>query len=387
MKLKSFFQPLLCLLLVAFIFVAMGRHKQDRLISFFNKCTHHFFHQESSSLTGNIKIVGRQLIVDGKPFIMKGICYNPVRKGGTHPSGLITLNPSAEDLVAIEKDFQMMHEAGVNTIRTYEPLLDKRILELLVKYQLHTIVPVFNYYLAPFEKVSSIVTRLKNHPSTLIWEVGNEWNHNYFYSKDVDPKNPEGLGFHDSLSLVKNSARYIKLLDTTHPVSTNFSRKALQDEAIWPTLQHLKSIDLFGLNIYHGLDFDHRLEQWASHMTKPLYLGEFGADAFNTTINAEDDASQEVATRTLMTEMFNNLSALNPNHALVGGCIFEWNDEWWKDLTMAPDVHSTQGIKELGEGPYPDYVFNEEWWGIVDINRNPRPAYNTLKELYSGCRP
>ena len=382
MKLKSFFRALLCLLLVTLMFAMIGRHKQERLIALFNKYTNHFFHDESSSLTGNVKIAGRQLIVDGKPFIMKGVCYSPVRKGGTHPSGLITLNPTADDLIAIEKDFQMMHEAGINTIRTYEPLLDPRILDLLTKYQLHTIVPVLNYYLAPFEKVSSVVTHLKNHPSTLIWEVGNEWNANFFYSKDVDPKNPEGLGFHDSLSLVKNSARYIKLLDTTHPVSANVSRKAFQDEALWATLQHLKSIDLFGLNIYHGLDFDHRLEQWANHMTKPLYLGEFGADAFNTTINAEDDASQEVATRSLVTEMLNNLSALNPNHVLVGGCIFEWNDEWWKDAKTAPDVHSTHGLTEGGEGPYPDSVFNEEWWGIVDIDRNPRPAYTTLKELY-----
>lgn len=383
MKLKTFFLPLLCLLLVTFIFVAIGRHKQDRLISFFSKCTNHFFHQESSSLTGNIKIAGHQLIVDGKPFIMKGVCYNPVRKGGTHPFGLITLNPSAEDLVAIEKDFQMMHDAGINTIRTYEPLLDKRILDLLVKYQLRTIVPVLNYHLAPFEKVTSVVLRLKNHPSTLIWEIGNEWNSNFFYSKNVDPKNPEGLGFHDSLSLVKNSARYIKLLDTTHPVSTDVSAGALKSESIWPTLQHLKLIDLFGLNVYDGLSFGDRLQQWASHMTKPLYIGEFGADAFNTTINAEDDASQEVATRSLVTEMLNNLSALNPSSVLVGGSIFEWNDEWWKDPKGSPDTHDNGGMTEPGEGPYPDYVFNEEWWGIVDIDRNPRPAYNTLKELYS----
>jgi len=361
----------------------MGQHKQERLLNLFHRYTQHFFHGDSSALTGNIKIVGRQLIVDGKPFIMKGVCYNPVRKGGTHPSGLITVNPTTEDLAAIEKDFQMMHDAGVNTIRTYEPLLDPRILDLLTKYQLHTIVPALNYYLEPFEKTTSIVTRLRNHPSTLIWEVGNEWNTNFFYSKNADPAHPDGLGFHDSLNLLKHASRYIKSLDTTHPVSTVITRAALKNESIWPTLLHLKSIDIFGVNIYRGLDFDHRLEQWSTHMTKPLYIGEFGADAFNTTINAEDDASQEVATRSLVTELLNNLSALNPNHVLIGGCIFEWNDEWWKDPKSTPNVHSTAGITEPDEGPYSDYVFNEEWWGIVDIDRNPRPAYQTLKELYS----
>ncbi len=382
-KLKPFFQLFFFIFLLILIFMAMGHRKQERLVSLFQHYTARFLHQESSALTGNIKIVGHQLIVNGKPFIMKGICYNPVRKGETHPSGLRTLNPTAEDLAVIEKDFQMMHEAGINTVRTYEPMLDPRILDLLTKYQLRTIVPVLNYHLTPFEKVTSVVTRLRNHPSTLIWEIGNEWNVNFFYSKDVDPAKPEGLGFQESLKLVKHVSRYIKQLDTTHPTSTVVTRASFKNESIWTTFLHLKAIDLFGVNIYCGLDFDHRLEQWASHMTKPLYIGEFGADAFNTTINAEDNAAQEVATRSLVTEMLNNLSAVDPHHVLVGGCVFEWNDEWWKDPKSAPTVHSTSGMTEPDAGPYPDYIFNEEWWGIVDIDRNPRPAYQTLKELYS----
>ena len=85
---------------------------------------------EISPLKGNIQIVGRQLQINGQPFIMKGICYSPVRKGATYPEGLITNNPTDDDLAVIEKDFQMMHAAGINTIRTYQPLLDPRILDL-----------------------------------------------------------------------------------------------------------------------------------------------------------------------------------------------------------------------------------------------------------------
>lgn len=330
-----------------------------------------------------ISIVDRELLINGRPFVMQGICYSPVRKGGTFPEDLIFNKPSKIDLAVIERDFKMMHEAGINTIRSYVPMTDTRILDLLTKYELRTIVPVGSTSQVSPSMIQSTLLLLKNHPSTLIWEVGNEWDLNYFYSKILDQNNPEGIGFTGSLKLLEEYTKYIKSLDTMHPVSTGISAQILKNQLFWKSIAQISSIDLFGMNVYDGLSFGDRFTQWSSQSGKPLYIGECGADAFNAIDNGEDDISQEIATRSLITEIKHNLSALNENHVLVGGCLFEWNDEWWKDSHGSIATHDNGGIGSAEGGPYSDYVFNEEWWGIVDIDRHPRPAYATLKELYS----
>lgn len=329
-----------------------------------------------------VKVDHRQLIVDGKPFIMKGVCYNPVRKGETHPAGLMTLHPTEKDLVAIEKDFKMMHEAGVNTLRTYMPLVDPRILDLLTKYQLHVIITLCDSCREGIYDLTSTIDRLKNHPSTLFWEIGNEWNYNFFYTTEkggcgIDEK---VLCFAECTRLVKDVAAFVKSQDKNHPVSTVVGnlpedhKKEIQDL--------LQYVDLLGINVYDGLTLGNRLEEWKKWSSKPLYISECGADSYNELTHSYDPADQGKATRSILTEILANLSAVNKNHVLVGGCIFEWNDEWWKDSKGSPDTHTTGGFKVDKGGPYPDYFFNEEWFGVVSIDREPRPAYFVLKELF-----
>lgn len=325
-----------------------------------------FLLQVEVALGAKVEVKGRQLLLDGAAFEMKAVCYNPVAKGKKHPEGLLFNNPSPENLEALDEDFRLMKEAGINTIRTYEAITDQKVLSLLEKHELYMIVPVFNYFDASLRRVVEIVEKLKDNPRVIIWEIGNEWNYNAFYS------NPR-LSDKTSHQLIRAAAGLIKTFDKSRPVSTVYGE--MPSAAL---VQDLSEVDIWAINVYSGITFGNRFETWKKLSAKPMYLGEFGADAFNASIKAPDEKAQAKATAALLKELSNNASARDPSKVAIGGALYEWNDEWWKDESGKLDEQDNGGIAP-GGGPYPDATFNEEWWGIVTMDRSTRPAYDEIK--------
>jgi hypothetical protein len=199
--------------------------------------------------------------------------------------------------------------------------------------------------------------------------LGNEWNYNGLYV---------GMSQQQALAALNDAAARIRAIDDRHPIATVYGEIPSAE-----LVDALPLVDIWGINAYRGLGFGTLFEQFAAVSDKPMFLGEYGADAYDATQDAINLPAQAEATRALTEEILEHSATRSADGRCLGGTIFEWADEWWKDGSGSPNTQEPGGIAP-GGGPHPDQTFNEEWWGVVDIDRNPRPAYDALKLLYAG---
>lgn len=224
------------------------------------------------------RVEGRQLLVRNVPVHLKGVCWNPVRKGGVHPKDL-------DFRGFVEADAELMAQAGINSIRTYEAIEDPEVLDVLWSKRIFVFNTVYVWGGLPIEKVIDRVKAVRDHPAILAWVIGNEWNYNGLYV---------GLPFPEAVKRVKDVADLIKSVDTTHPVATVHGEMPSMD-----TLRHLSNIDIWGINRYSGIDFGPLFLQWSTISKLPIFLGEYGADAYDSRRSEPNEADQAKATMEL----------------------------------------------------------------------------------------
>jgi hypothetical protein len=306
-----------------------------------------------------VSIVGREIHVDGARFHIRGVCWNPVPRGATHPAGL-------DHAGAAPVAGALMAAARINAVRTYEPITDRAVLDRLHAAGIGVLMTVYVYGGNPADSAVSVVNAVKDHPAILMWVIGNEWNYNGLYV---------GMSLADSRDRLNAAAALIRAADRTHPIATVYGE--LPDAAL---VAAMPEVDVWGINVYRGLHFGDLFAQWQGRSTRPMFIAEYGADAWNALTGRYDPDSQALAVGTLTREISDASTARGGVSS--GGTVFEWADEWWK--AGNPGAQDTGGTAP-GGGPYPDQTFNEEWWGIVDIDRGPRPAYRALADALGAA--
>ena len=150
-----------------------------------------------------VKIEGKLLYVNGKPILIKG-----VNRHEMNPYGAYVI--SKEDML---RDIRIMKELNINTVRTCHYPDDPYWYELCDEYGLYVIdeanneahglgygegtiakSPLYNKEIT--NRVERMMRRDRNHPSIIVWSLGNEAGNgqNFFdaydFAKAFDPTRP-----------------------------------------------------------------------------------------------------------------------------------------------------------------------------------------------------
>ncbi len=314
------------------------------------------------SLAEKVHVVERQILVAGKPYTIKGVCYHPVPKG-----------KDKTDFGNLTQDLKLMKEAGINTIRVYSPIADEAVLDEIDAAGIKLIVG-FGYNQRGYYDILSgtfmdYINKFKNHNAILFWELGNEYNyHPEWFDGDMN----------NWYTALNQAAQIIHQLDSLHPVAT--AHGELPDATV---LAACSDIDIWGLNVYRWDNPEKIFAQWSNISSKPMYLSEAGADSYMTLAKdgyemGENQKAQADATVHILEAVFNNRDVCS------GVALFSFVDELWKAGNN--DIYDAGGWAPNSIGVPYDGAPNEEYWGIVDIDRNKKEAYHVVKEKYLELR-
>jgi len=347
------------------------------------------------ALPSVVTINGRQIIVQRRnpdgglapaaPYVIRGVNWSPAA----------TTTDPASDNVGVRRpqfgqwyltDIPLMKAMHVNTVRLFmDPGLPGdgnvtvpglAVLDELYRNDIMVIMTVDNGN-DTVARIQPVVDHYKNHPAVLMWSLGSEWNINRFFRPDIPTPA-------DAAAAIESAAQMVKARDTGHPVVSSYGTivNRPNDIEIYVN-QTCLTIDVWSVNEYRGPGFGRLFDQWGFISGKPMFVAEYGIDAFNSRSGLEDQPTHALFGGRLWDEIARNLSADDPNRVASGATIFEWNDEWWK--APPPGRQDTGGWNPPG---FPDGTASEDWFGVVTIQRVARQLFAALTTRFAaGYQP
>jgi hypothetical protein len=301
----------------------------------------------------------RQLLVNGVPYIIKGVCYHPVPRGS-----------NKRDFSNLKLDLQLMKEAGMNTIRVYEPIQDIKILDEIYSNGFKVIIGFGYNQNGNYDILSNTylkyVEKYKKHQAIVMWELGNEYNyHPEWFNGDIK----------NWYKALNSAAAEIHKIDS-RPVSTAHGELPSQQ-----ALSSCPNIDVWGMNVYRWDNPETIFREWKMVSNKPMYLSEAGGDSYMAI--SKNGYSKGVNERAQADANSKILDAVFLNSEICSGVtLFSFTDGWWK--AGDNDRQSPGGSPPNSSGVPYDGIPNEEYWGIVDIDRNKKQTFEIVKRKYKS---
>jgi len=314
---------------------------------------------KSTSQNTVVSVKESHIYVNDSLYTIKGICYHPVPKG----------SPNKRSWETLTQDLALMNEAGINTIRVYEPIDDIKVLNQINEAGIKVIIG-FGYNQGGKNDIESgtfidYINKYKNHDAILMWEFGNEYNyHPEWFGNDIK----------NWYKTMNAAAGLAHKNDENHPTTT-----AHGDLPNTEALAMSPNIDVWGMNVYRWDKPGSIFSEWKAVSSKPMYLSESGGDSYMKITKAgyeqgENQKAQADAAKNILNDVFKNEGVCS------GITLFSFTDGWWKAGNN--DKQDIGGYAPNSTGiPY-DGAPNEEYWGIVDIDRNKKQVYSVIKKIY-----
>ncbi|MDR0677026.1 MAG: hypothetical protein LBF97_08345 [Elusimicrobiota bacterium] len=369
-----------------------------------------------------------QMLVDNKPFTVKGITYSPTKVGGassdqnkwmfldSNNNGILDVNevwvdsnnnnnkdPEEESI----SDFQLLKDMGVNAIRFFHTKSSSEYLsneynkelmrEIYNKYGIRFIMGDFlgaygigsggkytdyknkNQREMMKENVIKMVIDHKDEPYVLMWLIGNE-NDMPSLSEGVNYTNTNARDYPDAYaSLLKETIDTIHALDKEHPVAVgNMTLDLMKNYK-----DNMVDIDVYGINLYMGKDgFGGIWNNISTNLDVPVLITEYGCDAYFEG-KGEDEIGQDDYHIGNWKDIDYNSFGKDGIGNSIGGVVFEWLDEWWKS-GINISKHETSQQSSL---PFPDGYSHEEWFGVASQGDGQNsPFQRNLRKVYFSYR-
>jgi len=340
-----------------------------------------------------VTVDGRRLLVDGKSFFVKSVGYSPVPIGvdasAQPPYGDYFTNSNDSFYV---RDIPVLKALGTNALKLWGWNISadhSDFLDLAIANDIW-VIPTFwmgpgTYPNLADSRVIAQVTAdfqtwlsaINNHPAVLFYNIGSDLNADWNYGAERDAV----YSLIDKLAALGKS---LQPANASRPFSTALNdQHALEDinkyEASTP------NIAIWSVNAYRGCSFKGIFTQFAAASRRPLFISEFGIDAFNDQRMTVDEPLQAACVSSLWGEIVNGSVS-------IGGAIVEYQDEWWKGKLAQADArhpgcpnynasfHSNCGYPS----DFPDSYTNQAWFGIVDEDYAPREVFTAIQKLWKS---
>ncbi len=360
---------------------------------------------------------GWRLLVDNKPFEVKGVVWSCTPIGETHTFNLWA---QSDDYVMrmLDVDMPLLKAMGVNTIRAFSTIPPRWVEYIYTKYGIYTMINdllgrygmTVNGKWYAVTDYSDLYTRqalvaqarktaetYRGTKGVLMYMLGNESNYGLVWSGSEIENLPTGeqnavrAGY--LYSLFEEAMAALKEVDPLRPVGLINGDTQYVDLIA----ELCPSLDILGVNAYRGYRFyDSFYQGIADTLDRPVVLTEAGADAYNALTRQEDQYMQATYLKSQWEELYSQGYGKGKSANMLGGYVFEWVDEWWKQYQNKElDVHNVLGSWS-NAGYELDYRIgvnnmNEEWFGIVAqsalkengiAKRMPRAAYYLMKDIW-----